>query len=39
VIDVEGLRLDPGDSVRVAPEATRQLTLEGDSRMVVVGAP
>ncbi|MFB6296640.1 MAG: cupin domain-containing protein [Halobacteriales archaeon] len=38
-VDDEELRLQPGDSVRVEPEVTRQLTLEGDSQMVIVGAP
>jgi|AntRauTorcE11897_2_1112592.scaffolds.fasta_scaffold00067_7 quercetin dioxygenase-like cupin family protein len=31
--------MEPGDAVRVDPETTRRLTLRGDSRMVVVGAP
>jgi len=38
-VDDEELRLSPGDAVRVAPEASRQLSLEGDSLMVIVGAP
>jgi len=38
-VDDEELRLEPGDSVRVAPEASRQLTVEGDSQLVIVGAP
>jgi quercetin dioxygenase-like cupin family protein len=35
----EEISLQPGDAVRVEPEVTRQLTLEGDSLMVIVGAP
>lgn len=38
-VEDEEISLEPGDTVRVDPEATRQLTLDGDSRMVIVGAP
>lgn len=35
----EEISLRSGDAVRVDPDVTRQLTLEGDSQMVIVGAP
>jgi len=35
----EKLELEPGDAVQVDPGTSRQLTLHGDGRMVVVGAP
>lgn len=38
-VEGEALALEPGDSVRVAPEATRQLSFDEDSTMVIAGAP
>jgi mannose-6-phosphate isomerase-like protein (cupin superfamily) len=38
-VDGEDLSLDPGDTVRVAPDATRKLEFEGSSTMVIAGAP
>lgn len=40
-LTVEGEEVDltPGDTVRVAPEASRHLSFDGSSTMVVAGAP
>ncbi|MFB6090591.1 MAG: cupin domain-containing protein [Halobellus sp.] len=40
-LDVEGesVDLEPGDAVRVAPEAVRTLSADEDSTLVVAGAP
>ncbi|MFA1611962.1 cupin domain-containing protein [Halobellus rubicundus] len=38
-IDGDTVDLDPGDAVRVAPEAVRTLTADEDSTLVVAGAP
>lgn len=39
-VDGERVPLEPGDAVRVAPEATRQLGVEDEpSTILVVGAP
>jgi quercetin dioxygenase-like cupin family protein len=38
-VDGEDLALDPGDAVRVAPDATRDLAFAEESQMVIVGAP
>ncbi|WP_435184640.1 cupin domain-containing protein [Halobellus sp. EA9] len=38
-VDGDAVDLDPGDAVRVAPEAVRTLTADEDSTLVVAGAP
>lgn len=40
-LNVEGeeIPLEPGDAVRVEPDATRQLSFAEKSTMVIVGAP
>ena len=38
-VDDEELSLSAGDTVRVDPDATRQLHVESDSQLVVAGAP
>ena len=38
-VEDEAVKLEPGDAVRVAPEASRMLTFDEDSTMVAVGAP
>lgn len=38
-VEGEEVGLDPGDAVRVEPEATRLLDITGDSQMVIAGAP
>lgn len=40
-ITVEGetVTLEPGDAVRVAPDANRQLSFDDESLMVIAGAP
>lgn len=35
----ETIHMEAGDAVRVDPEATRQVTVVGDSQLVIVGAP
>jgi quercetin dioxygenase-like cupin family protein len=38
-VDGEELSLEPGDAVRVAADASRTLSFDADSTMVIVGAP
>jgi mannose-6-phosphate isomerase-like protein (cupin superfamily) len=38
-VEGEGLPLEPGDTVRVAPDASRKLEFDGSSTMVIAGAP
>lgn len=38
-IDGEEIPLEPGDAVRVDPDATRQLSFDDESTMVIAGAP
>jgi quercetin dioxygenase-like cupin family protein len=38
-VDGEALELEPGDAVRVAPDAPRHLSFDQDSVMVIAGAP
>ena len=38
-IEDETVSLDPGDAIRVDPDATRQLSFDEESTMVIVGAP
>lgn len=38
-IDGESVAMDPGDAIRVAPETTRQLSVTGDSTLIIAGAP
>lgn len=39
VVEDEPVDLAPGDAVRVDPEAPRALSLEGNSTVVIAGAP
>jgi quercetin dioxygenase-like cupin family protein len=38
-VEDETTALEPGDAIRIDPEATRKVDLEGDATMVVAGAP
>lgn len=38
-VDGEEITLEPGTSVRVDPGASRELTFDEESRMVIAGAP
>lgn len=38
-VDGEDVSLDPGDAVRVAPDASRELAFDVESQMVIAGAP
>jgi len=38
-VEGEELALESGDAVRVAPDASRQLSFDTDSLMVIAGAP
>jgi mannose-6-phosphate isomerase-like protein (cupin superfamily) len=38
-VDGEELALDPGEAVRVDPDATRHLAFDEESMMVIAGAP
>jgi quercetin dioxygenase-like cupin family protein len=38
-VDGEDLSLAAGDAVRVAPDATRNISFAEESKMVIVGAP
>ena len=38
-VDGEDVALDAGDAVRVAADATRALSFDEESQMVIVGAP
>lgn len=38
-VEGESVPIEPGDAIRVDPEATRQLTFDEESLMVIAGAP
>jgi len=38
-VEGEDVEMEPGDAVRVAPDASRQITTDEDSTLVLAGAP